>query len=91
MEAGSGVTRSILHELHSWDMQRDQMEGESGVLEVSLMNFIVRISNEIKWNVKVVLRVVSLMNFILRITNKIEWKVKVVLPEVSLLKFIFRI
>ena len=31
MEGESGVTRSIIHELHSWDIQRDQMEGESGV------------------------------------------------------------
>ena len=31
MESESGVTRSIIAELHSWDIQRDQMEGESGV------------------------------------------------------------
>ena len=31
MEAGSGVTRVIIDELHSWDIQGDQMEGESGV------------------------------------------------------------
>ena len=31
MKGASGVTRSIIHELHSWDIQRDQMEGESGV------------------------------------------------------------
>ena len=31
MEGESGVTRSIIDELHSWDMQRDQMEDESGV------------------------------------------------------------
>ena len=30
MEGESGVTRSIIDELHSWDIQRDQMEGESG-------------------------------------------------------------
>ena len=30
MEGESGVTRSIIHQLHSWDIQRDQMEGESG-------------------------------------------------------------
>ena len=29
MEGESGVTRSIINELHSWDIQRDQMEGES--------------------------------------------------------------
>ena len=29
MEAENGVTRSIIDELHSWDIQRDQLEGES--------------------------------------------------------------
>ena len=31
MEGASGVTRSIIDELHSWDIQGDQKEGESGV------------------------------------------------------------
>ena len=31
MGAESGVTRSIIDELHSLDTQADQMEGESGV------------------------------------------------------------
>ena len=31
MEGESGVTRSITDELHSRDIQRDQMEGKSGV------------------------------------------------------------
>ena len=31
MECESSVTRSIIDELHSWDIQGDQMEGESGV------------------------------------------------------------
>ena len=31
MEGESGVTRSIIEELHSSDIQGDQMEGESGV------------------------------------------------------------
>ena len=31
MESESGVTRSIIDELHYWDIQRDQMEGESSV------------------------------------------------------------
>ena len=30
MEGESGVTRSIIDELHSSNIQRDQMEGESG-------------------------------------------------------------
>ena len=31
MEGESGVTRSIMDELRSWDIQRHQMEGEVGV------------------------------------------------------------
>ena len=31
MESAGGVTRSIIDELHSSDIQGDQMEGESGV------------------------------------------------------------
>ena len=31
MEGESGVTRSIVDELHSSNIQRDQMEGERGV------------------------------------------------------------
>ena len=31
MEVESGVTRSIIDEIHSSDIQGDQMEGESGV------------------------------------------------------------
>ena len=31
MEGESGVTRSVIDELHSSDIQADQMEGESGV------------------------------------------------------------
>ena len=42
MEGESGVTRSIIDEFHSWDIQGDQMEGENGALGVSLMNFILR-------------------------------------------------
>ena len=31
MEAESGVTRSMIDVLDSWDIQGDQMEGESSV------------------------------------------------------------
>ena len=31
MEGEIGVTRSIIDELHSWDVQGDQMEGEGDV------------------------------------------------------------
>ena len=48
-DESNGVTRSIIDELNSWDVQGDQMEGESMVLlEVSLMNFTLGISKEIK-------------------------------------------
>ena len=33
MEGESGVTRSIIDDLHSSDIQGDQMEGESGVTQ----------------------------------------------------------
>ena len=33
MEGESGVTRSIIDELHSSEIQGDQMEGESGVTQ----------------------------------------------------------
>ena len=48
------------------------MAGESGVIEVTLMNFILRISKEIKGQVKVVLLEVSLKNFILGISKEIK-------------------
>ena len=31
MEGENGVTRSLIDELHSWDIQGDEMEGESSV------------------------------------------------------------
>ena len=45
MEGESGVIRSIIDELHSWDNQGDLMEGGNMLLlEVSLLNFIPEIS-----------------------------------------------
>ena len=52
VEGESGVTRSFIDELHSSDIQGDQMEVKVVLLEVSLMNFIPRRSNEIKRKVK---------------------------------------
>ena len=52
MEGGSGVTRSIIDQRHSSDMIKWKVKVV--LLEVLLMNFILRISNEIKWKVKVV-------------------------------------
>ena len=33
MESESGDTQSITDELHSWDIQGDRMEGESGITQ----------------------------------------------------------
>ena len=62
------VTRSIIEELHCWDIQGNQMEGERMVLlELSSMNLIPihGMSKEIKWKMKVVLLELSLKKFIL--------------------------
>ena len=82
MEAESGVSRSIIDELHSWDIQGDQTEDESGVSRSINMNSILRISKQIKYEVKVVLLEVSLICFILGICNELKWKVKMVSLEV---------
>ena len=48
MDGESGVNQSIIDEFLSSDIQGDQMEGESMVLlELSVLNFILRISKEI--------------------------------------------
>ena len=65
MEGESGVTRSIIDKLLYSDMVKWQVKVV--LLDVSLINFILRISNEIKWKLNVVLIEVSLMNFNLRI------------------------
>ena len=43
MEGENALTRSITNELHSCDIQRDQMEGESGVtrsiIETSFLGY----------------------------------------------------
>ena len=48
MEGEIGVTRIIIDELHSSDIQGEQMEVKVVLLEVSLINFFVGISKEIK-------------------------------------------
>ena len=58
MESENDVTRSIIEELHSLDVEGDHMEGERMVLlEVSSMNLIpvLGMSKETKRKVKVVL------------------------------------
>ena len=66
----SGVTRSIIDELHFSDNRRDQMQGESGVTRSIIDEN--HSSDRIKWKVEVVLLEVSLMNFILRIAKELN-------------------
>ena len=65
MEDEDGVTRTFIDELHSSDMIKWKVKVM--FLEVSLMKFILGVSNKIKWKMNVVLLKVSLLNFILRI------------------------
>ena len=53
MEGESGVTRSIIDELHSFDLVKWKVKVV--LLEISLMDFYLGIGKEVKWEVKVVL------------------------------------
>ena len=61
------------------------------LLVVSLMNFLLGISSEMKFKAKVTLLEGSLMNLILVMFMEIKWKVQVVLLQVSLMNFIVHI
>ena len=71
MEGQSGVARSIIDGLDSSDMIKWHVN--MLLFEVSLMNFILWISNKMKCKVKVVLLEVLLMKFILDISKEIKW------------------
>ena len=53
MEDGRDIARSIIDELHSLDMQRDQKEGESGVTPSIIDD--LQYLDMIKWKVKLVI------------------------------------
>ena len=63
MECESGVTRNITDDLLSSDIQQDKTEQESGVIRTIIDELLLRISNKIKRNRKVLLFELSLMNF----------------------------
>ena len=95
MEGEGGVTRSIIHEIHSLDIQEDQMEGESGAIQSILDEFHssdmqrdqmegkgdvtgsiideLHFSDLVKWKLQVMLLEVPLMNFILVICKEFKW------------------
>ena len=76
MEGEGGVAGSIFDELHSSDIQRDQMEREGGVTR-SIIDELHSF-DLVKWKVEVVVLEASLINFILRIAKEINRQVKVV-------------
>ena len=61
MEGESGVTRSITDDRLSSDIQRDQIECESGVIRTIIDELLLQISKEMKFKVKIVLFEVSLI------------------------------
>ena len=83
MEGKSGVTRSIIDELHSSVIQRDLMKCERGVTRSVVDEHHSRdIQGDQMEDEGVVLQAVSLMNFVLEISKEIKWKMTVLLLEV---------
>ena len=85
------VTRNIIDELHSWEFQGDEKEGESGVTRSIIDEFRswdIQ-GDQMEGESKVLLKESS-MKLILGMSMEIKWKVKVVLLEVSLMSFIVR-
>ena len=75
-EGESSVTRSMMEELHSWDIEQGQMEGESGVARSIVDELHSSDIQEDQMQERVVLFEVSLMNFILRISKEMKWRGK---------------
>ena len=79
MEGESGATRSIIDELHSWDIHGDQMEGESGVTRciIDELHSLDIQGVQMEGGKKVLLEVSS-MNLIpiFGMSKEIKWKVK---------------
>ena len=82
MECESGVTRSILDELHSSYIQGDQMKGESGVTRSIIDELHSLDIQGDQRKVNVALLEVSLMKLFLWISKEIKSKVAMVLIEV---------
>ena len=73
MECENGVTHSIIDELHSWNIQGDQLEGGSGVTPSiidELRSWDIQ-GDQIEAETMVLLKVSS-MNLILRISKGIK-------------------
>ena len=91
MECESGFTRSINDELHSPDIQGDEMEGESGVTG-SIIHELPSSDiqgDQMEGESGVTRNIIDLPHS--SDIQEIKWKVKVVLLEVSLMNFILGI
>ena len=79
----------MIDELHFWDIQRGQMEGESGVTRLIIDDLhssdiqLVQMEGEGGVTGSIIDELHS--------SDMVKWKVKVVLQEVSLTNFILRI
>ena len=89
MEGKSGVTRSIIDELLSSEIQGDQMDGESGVTRSVIDELLcLEIQGD---QIEGERSVTRSINDEFHSSDMTKWKVKVVLLEVSLMKFILEI
>ena len=88
MKCESGVTGSIIDDLHSLEIQGDQREGESGVIR-SITDDL-HSSNVQKDQIEGESGVTRTIIDELRSSDMIKWKVKLMLLEVSLMIFILR-
>ena len=82
MEGESGVTRSMIDELHCWDIQRDQMECESGVTRSIIDELEASDIQGHQMEGEGAATRGMIDELLLRISNEIKWKVKDVLLEV---------
>ena len=86
MDGESGVTRSIIDQLHSSDIQEDQNEGESGVNRsiIDDLYFWDIQRSQIECESGVIRSIIDQLHS----TDMVKWTAKVVLIVVSLLNFI---
>ena len=82
IEGDNDVTRSVIDEFHSSDIQRDQMEGESTVTRNMIDELHSSDIQEDQMEGESAVTRMSLMNFTLRTSEKFKRKVKVILLEV---------
>ena len=94
MYGKSGVSPSIMHELHSWDIEGEEMEDENGVTRCIIDELhCLDIQGDQIEGEKNVLHEVSSINLIriFGMSKEIKWKLKVLILEVSLMNFILAI